>query len=79
MVFIKGSGDLASLSGGVETITDTGNPYVLPTTGQGYDVFTSNIVAAGGTLDLRTALAATNWKGAQATSFKLPERDRLGT
>lgn len=69
MLFLSGSGDIVSLSGGASTITDTGtgNTYILPAAGHGSDTFTSNILAAGDTLDLKTALAATNWNGMTST------------
>nr|WP_294529814.1 hypothetical protein [uncultured Rhodopila sp.] len=73
MLFISGTGDSVKLSGGSDTITDTGsaNTYVIPAAGQGYDTFTgtaaANILTIGDTLDLRPALAATNWNGAAAT------------
>jgi NADPH-dependent curcumin reductase CurA len=70
MLFLSGSGDIVSLAGGADTITDSGsgNTYILPAAGNGTDAFTSNILAMGGdTLDLKTALAATNWNGSAAT------------
>jgi hypothetical protein len=69
MVFISGSGDAVALSGGNNKITDTGsgNAYVIPAAGKGYDTFTSNVMASGNFLDLRTALAATNWNHASTT------------
>ncbi|HEY0182199.1 MAG TPA: hypothetical protein VGC09_05270, partial [Rhodopila sp.] len=69
MLFISGSGDTVRLSGGTNTITDSGkgNTYVIPRAGNGSDVFTSNVLAAGDTFDLRTALAATDWNGAKST------------
>lgn len=69
MVFITGKGDTVTLSGGNNTITDTGssNKYVIPAAGKGYDTFTNNILTAGDTLDLRSALAATNWNGSAST------------
>jgi endoglucanase len=72
MVFISGSGDTLKLSGGTNTITDTGrgNTYVIPAAGNGYDTFTSNILTAGATLELRTALGATNWNGSASTLSK---------
>jgi hypothetical protein len=72
MAFISGSGDTVNLSGGTDTITDTGsaNTYVLPAAGKGYDAFTSNILTGTDKLDLRTALAATNWNGATSTLSK---------
>ncbi len=72
MVFISGNGDTVNLSGGTSTITDTGrgNTYVIPAAGKGYDSFTGNVLNLGDTLDLRTALAATNWNGATATLSK---------
>jgi hypothetical protein len=69
LVFIKGSGDIVSLTGGADTITDTGkgNTYILPAAGKGTDAFTSNILTIGDTLDLKPALAATNWNGSAST------------
>jgi hypothetical protein len=69
MLFISGTGDHVNLSGGTDTIADTGsgNTYVIPIAGQGSDMFTSNILLEGDTLDLRTALAATNWNGERST------------
>jgi hypothetical protein len=69
MVLISGSGDSVNLSGGTDTITDTGggNTYVIPAAGKGYDIFTSNVLTAGDTLDLRAALAATTWNGSAST------------
>jgi hypothetical protein len=76
MVFVTGTGDTVSLTGGKDTITDSrgGNAFVLPAAGKGYDIFTgtsdSNILTLNDTLDLRPALAATNWNGAAATLAK---------
>jgi hypothetical protein len=70
MVFISGSGDTVNLSGGTDTITDTGsgNTYVIPAAGKGYDTFASNVLSiTGDKLDLRTALAATNWNHTAST------------
>ena len=69
MIFASGSGDTLNLSGGTETLTDTGgkNTYVLPTAGNGCDLFTDNVLDLGDTLDLRPTLAATNWNGAALT------------
>jgi lysophospholipase L1-like esterase len=69
MMFIQGSGDTVSLSGGTNTVSDTGsaNTYVLPAAGNGSADFTSNILDSGDTLDLKTALAATNWAGTAGT------------
>jgi hypothetical protein len=69
MLFISGSGNSVNLSGGADTITDTGsnNTYILPAAGKGTDAFTSNILTTGDTLDLRTALAATDWTGSAST------------
>jgi hypothetical protein len=66
LVFIGGTGDTVNLSGGTNTITDTGsgNTYVIPAAGKGYDSFSTNVLVSGDTLDLRTALAATDWNGA---------------
>jgi len=69
MVFVTGSGDLLSLTGGAETIADSGsgNTYIIPIAGKGADTFTGNILTQGDTLDFKSALAATNWNGAAAT------------
>ena len=69
MVFVTGSGDTMNPSGETNTVTDTGrgNTYVLPAAGQGKDRFTSDVLASGDTLDLRTALSATDWNGAADT------------
>jgi hypothetical protein len=72
ILFLKGSGDIVNLSGGAETITDTGggNTFILPAAGKGTDSFTCNILAIGDTLDLKPALAATNWNGSASTLSK---------
>ncbi len=72
MLFITGSNDTVSLTGGNNTITDTGknNTYVIPQAGRGYDTFTNAVLNSGATMDLRTALAATNWNGSAATLSK---------
>jgi endoglucanase len=72
LVFITGGGDTMKLSGGTNTITDTGssNIYVVPAAGNGYDKFASNILGNGVTLDLRTALEATNWAGSASALSK---------
>jgi hypothetical protein len=69
MIFVNGSNDLVSLSGGTNTITDTGtgNAYILPAAGQGTATFASDILNTGDTLDLKNALAATNWNGSAST------------
>lgn len=69
MVFVGGSNDVADLSAGSSTVTDTGggNTYVLPAAGTGTATFTSDILSAGDTLDLKSALAATDWDGAVST------------
>jgi lysophospholipase L1-like esterase len=72
MLFLSGSGDVVSLTGGTNTITDTGNnnTYLLPAAGKGTDIFTSNILIKADTLDLKPALAATDWNGAASTLAK---------
>ena len=69
MVFIKGSGDIISLSGGNDRISDTGrgNTYILPSAGKGMDIFNSNVLNTSATLDLKNALAATTWTGSAST------------
>jgi predicted peptidase len=72
MLFLSGSGDIVNLGGGANTITDTGkgNTYILPAAGTGTDTFTGNILKNGDTLDLKPALAATNWNGWSTTIAK---------
>ena len=60
MGLLKGSVAAASPS-------SSGQTYVVPAAGNGAEVFTSNILALGGTLNLTTALAATNWNGLTST------------
>jgi hypothetical protein len=40
---------------------------VIPAAGKGNDTFTTSVLTIGDTLDLRTALAATNWTGSAST------------
>jgi hypothetical protein len=69
MVYIGGWGNTVSLSGGTDTITEngSGSTYVLPAAGHGTNTFTDDILNLGDTLDLRPALAATNWNGNAST------------
>ena len=69
MLFISGAGDVIGLTGGANTITDTGhgNTYMIPAAGKGTDTFTNNILGIGDTLDLKPALGATNWNGSTST------------
>jgi beta-glucanase (GH16 family) len=57
---LKGAGAGVSSSSGGQT-------YVIPAAGNGVEAFTSNILALGDTLNLTTALAATNWNGSTST------------
>ena len=61
MRFLKGSGARR------QAPSSSGQTYVLPAAGHGAESFTSNILAMGDTLDLTTALAATNWNGSAST------------
>ena len=72
MLFISGSNDIVDLAGGTTTVTDTGsnNTYILPAAGKGTVTFSGNILATSDTLDLKAALAATNWIGASSTLSK---------
>jgi hypothetical protein len=60
MQLLKGAGAGVSSSSGGQT-------YVIPAAGNGVETFTSNILAMGDTLNLTTALAATNWNGLDST------------
>jgi hypothetical protein len=68
LLFVTGSGDTLTLSGGTETITDTGtyNDYIVPAAGGGMLAFSSDILNGSDYLDLRAALAATQWNGTTA-------------
>jgi hypothetical protein len=65
MLFLGGSGASGTSSGGADA--SSGQTYVVPAAGHGAESFTSNILAMGDTLDLSTALAATNWNGSAST------------
>lgn len=62
--FISGSGGAAAPTSGT---SGDGAVYVLPAAGNGVLGFASDILGAGGTLDLSAALAATDWNGAAST------------
>ena len=66
---ISGSGNVVTASGGSATINDsgTGNTIVLPGTGGGTDDIYGYVLTNGDTLDLRSALAGTNWNGTEGT------------
>ncbi len=80
MLFLSGSGDIVSLSGGTDTITDTGkrNTYMIPSAGKGTDTFTSNILTSGDTLDLKTALGGDQLERVGLDPGELPDGHRLG-
>jgi hypothetical protein len=69
MLFVSGSGDTVTFAAGGSSVTDTGggNTYILPAAASGTTTFASNITNIGDTLDLKPALAATNWNGTAAT------------
>jgi hypothetical protein len=60
MQLLKSAAAGVSSSGGAQT-------FVIPAAGHGVEAFTSNILAIGDTLDLTTALAATDWNGSAIT------------
>jgi hypothetical protein len=66
---VTGHSDKMTLIGN-NTIADTGgrNTYVLPIAGQGYDVFTTNVLTARDVLNLDTTMyQGTDWNGKAAT------------
>ncbi|HET6609736.1 MAG TPA: hypothetical protein VFG62_23905, partial [Rhodopila sp.] len=69
MLFLSGQGDIVTLTGGADTVTDSGsgNTYVLPAAGKGSVAFTNNVLTINDTLDLKPALAATTWNGSSST------------
>ena len=72
MGLLKGSVAAASPS-------SSGQTYVIPAAGNGVEAFTSNILAMGDTLNLTTALAATNWNGSASTLSNYLKVTELGT
>lgn len=64
MLLIGGSNGSAAASAGMD---DGGNIYVVPAMGNGPLTLADDILNTGGTLDLTTALAATDWNGARST------------
>jgi hypothetical protein len=68
--FITGSSDTLNLSGGTETITDSGkggNTFNLPKAGGGSAIFNATTLTDGDVFGLKTALAATGWTGSTST------------
>ncbi len=63
--FINGSNNTIDLSGGSGTVTDNGgsNTFILPAASTGSATFTNDILSLGDTINLQTALAATDWDG----------------
>jgi hypothetical protein len=61
MQLLSSSGASGASTGG--SGSGGGQTYVIPAAGNGVEAFTSNILALGDTLNLTTALAATNWNG----------------
>ncbi|MFL5254171.1 MAG: hypothetical protein ACJ8AI_14985 [Rhodopila sp.] len=72
MLFISGSNNTVDLSSGADTVTDQGggNTCILPSGSNPAASFTSNILDKGDVLDLRTALASTDWNGSSDTLSK---------
>ena len=60
MQLLKGAASGGSASNGGQT-------FVIPAAGHGVEAFTSNTLAMGVTLNLTTALAATDWNGSAST------------
>jgi beta-glucanase (GH16 family) len=68
--FITGNSDTFNLSGGTETITDSGkggNTFNLPKAGGGSAIFNATALTDGDVFGLKTALAATAWTGSTST------------
>lgn len=63
--FIDGSNSTIDLSGGSSTVTDNGgsNTFIVAAASTGSATFRNDVLSLGDTIDLRTALAATNWGG----------------
>jgi hypothetical protein len=70
MFFISGNTDTFKLSGGIETITDSGsggNTFTVPVAGDGKLVFTNSVLDNQDTLDLSATLANTQWDGSASS------------
>jgi hypothetical protein len=68
--FISGNADTFNLSGGVETITDSGtgsNTFNLPVAGNGSAIFNASALTDGDVFGLKAALAGTQWTGSAST------------
>ncbi|HEX2943314.1 MAG TPA: hypothetical protein VHO91_19835, partial [Rhodopila sp.] len=81
MLFVTGTGDTFNVTGGAQSIKATGksNTFVLQAAGHGAETFTNNILSLGDKLDLRTALAATDWNGATSTLSSYLSASNSGT
>ena len=64
-VFLNGSYDTLVLSGGPQTIQETGNNnvFVIPPAGQGFDDISGVNLAEGDSFNFSNALAAAGWDG----------------
>ena len=69
MTFINDWGTTTDLSGGTSTVTDNAgeNTFILPAAGNGLVTFANDILNLGDTLNLSTALSATDWDGSPDT------------
>jgi hypothetical protein len=70
LLFISGSSDSFNLSGGVETIQDSGsggNTFDLPAAGNGSAVFNAAVLADADVFNLTAALAGTAWTGSASS------------
>jgi beta-glucanase (GH16 family) len=70
LFFISGNANTFNLSGGIESITDSGsggNSFKLPAAGNGSAVFNAPVLTNGDVFDLKAALAATNWTGSSSS------------
>jgi hypothetical protein len=66
LFMISGDDNTFNLSGGIETVTDSGsggNTFNLPAAGHGSAVFSATVLTIGDVFGLATALAATGWTG----------------
>jgi sugar lactone lactonase YvrE len=67
---ISGHADTFNLSGGVETITDSGsggNTFKLPAAGSGSAIFNAAVLSDGDVFNLAAALSGTSWTGSSST------------
>jgi beta-mannanase len=82
LFFISGHADTFNLSGGTETVTDSGsgsNMFRLPAAADGSAVFTTGVLSNADVLDLTAALKGTSWTGSASSLGSYLHVEQSGT